>query len=40
MVKEDKNPWFGKAIGGLLGLACGGPIGGLIGLWLGSKFDQ
>ncbi len=40
MAKEDNNPWFGKAIGGLLGLACGGPIGGLIGLWIGSKFDK
>ena len=40
MAKEDKNPWFGKAVGGLLGLAFGGPIGGLIGLWIGSKFDK
>jgi DnaJ like chaperone protein len=32
--------WFGKALGGIIGLAAAGPIGSLIGLLLGHQVDQ
>jgi DnaJ like chaperone protein len=32
--------WFGKAIGGVLGLFVGGPIGSLVGVFVGHQFDQ
>lgn len=32
--------WFGKAIGGALGLVLGGPLGALFGLAVGHHYDQ
>ena len=32
--------WFGKAIGGVLGLVVGGPIGSVVGVLVGHQFDQ
>jgi DnaJ like chaperone protein len=32
--------WFGKAVGGLLGFAAGGPIGALLGATLGHGVDR
>jgi len=32
--------WFGKVVGGLLGLAAGGPIGALLGATLGHGVDR
>ncbi len=32
--------WLGKAVGGLLGLAAGGPVGSLVGVVLGHQFDR
>ena len=32
--------WFGKALGGIIGLAAAGPIGSLIGVLLGHQVDQ
>lgn len=32
--------WFGKAVGGVVGLAAAGPAGFLVGLLLGHQFDQ
>ena len=32
--------WFGKAIGGVLGLVVGGPIGSVLGVLVGHQFDQ
>lgn len=32
--------WFGKAIGGIIGLAAAGPIGSVIGILLGHQMDQ
>jgi DnaJ like chaperone protein len=32
--------WFGKAIGGIIGLATGGPFGSLVGILVGHQWDQ
>jgi DnaJ like chaperone protein len=32
--------WVGKAVGGILGFAAGGPVGSVLGVLLGHKFDQ
>jgi DnaJ like chaperone protein len=32
--------WMGKAVGGILGFAAGGPVGSVLGLFLGHKVDQ
>jgi DnaJ like chaperone protein len=32
--------WFGKALGGIIGLAAAGPIGSVIGILLGHQMDQ
>jgi DnaJ like chaperone protein len=32
--------WVGKAVGGLLGFAAGGPVGSLVGALLGHQFDR
>jgi DnaJ like chaperone protein len=32
--------WVGKAVGGLLGFAAGGPVGSLLGVVLGHQFDR
>jgi DnaJ like chaperone protein len=32
--------WFGKAIGGVLGLVVAGPIGSVVGVLVGHQFDQ
>lgn len=32
--------WIGKAVGGILGFATGGPVGSVLGLILGHRFDQ
>jgi DnaJ like chaperone protein len=32
--------WFGKALGGTLGLFVGGPVGSILGALLGHQFDQ
>lgn len=32
--------WLGKAVGGVLGFAAGGPFGSALGLVLGHRFDQ
>lgn len=36
----DINQWWGKLIGGLLGLAIKGPLGAVIGALLGHQFDK
>ncbi len=32
--------WIGKAVGGIVGFATGGPIGSVLGLFLGHRLDQ
>lgn len=32
--------WFGKAVGGVLGLVVAGPIGSVLGVLVGHQFDQ
>ncbi len=32
--------WIGKAVGGIVGFATGGPIGSVLGLLLGHRIDQ
>jgi DnaJ like chaperone protein len=32
--------WFGKAIGGVLGLVVAGPLGSALGMLVGHQFDQ
>jgi DnaJ like chaperone protein len=32
--------WFGKAVGGIIGLVAGGPIGSVLGVILGHSLDQ
>ena len=31
--------WFGKAIGGILGLLTAGPLGSVLGVVVGHQFD-
>jgi DnaJ like chaperone protein len=32
--------WFGKAVGGIIGLVTGGPIGSVLGVILGHQLDE
>jgi DnaJ like chaperone protein len=32
--------WFGKAVGGIIGLVAGGPIGSVLGVLLGHQLDE
>ena len=31
--------WFGKAVGGIIGLVAAGPIGSVLGVLLGHQLD-
>jgi len=32
--------WFGKAVGGIIGLVAAGPIGSVLGVLLGHQLDE